>query len=267
MDRPETAIASGIFALVGGIFKLFTYSKDGEIKYIESTKKLDAATPNDCTIRPVHLSTILETENPVTLKLENINWIHVINKKYNVRATRHLTKQDVSVLNNKLSLLDTYSSKEYEHVKTETHSAPIKEVNGININNLIPRIANQYSTSTAVFQHCDTSKEEFGIFENLFGTSITSTPDSVTISSKPKLIGTEFRRTGILDNKQQYLIVGDFNGREFVINDNLTIERNTNIDTLINDKRSTRNALNFLSNSSFLIGGVLFAAYIIPSRL
>lgn len=266
-NKNGIAIASGLLGAVGVICKLVKCDTDEKIKFINTTTQLKNATPSDSTIRPVYLNTILKTDEPVILKLQDIKWFHVTDKIYNVHAIQHFTKQDLTIFNGKFTFLDTCKEKTYEHKKTVTQSAPLNKTNGIDISNLLPTITQKYAATTVKFKPKDLSCEDPGFFDNLFGTTITSTPNSTTISTKPKFVGTEYRRTGLPVDNSQYLIIGNFNGTQFIKDDNLMIERNKNIETVVDKLKTSSSIFGFAANSSFILSGLCLAGYIIQSRL
>ena len=82
MDKTTTSVISSTLAIAGLICKLMSHNKNQKIKFIESATELTDTENNKNEIKPCYLNTILETDSPITLKLQDIKWLYVKNKTY-----------------------------------------------------------------------------------------------------------------------------------------------------------------------------------------
>jgi len=74
---------------------------------------------------------------------------------------------------------------------------------------------------------------------------------------KPTFVGKLYKRSGLVNDNSLYLIIGNYNGKEFILNDNLIIERNKTIQNVIDSIENTSKITNYVSNGALLTSAFL----------
>lgn len=262
---------SGVFAVTGLIFKLVSLNTNKKLEFVRNATPLneDQIKDTNNTIKPIFLSTILQSDNPVILKYSNAEWIYVKNYIYNQHRTKRISKQDYKFASKTVTTVDTSEFDDLEHRKTKIYQALINKVCGIDICNLLPIIVNEYGTEIKV-QKPKENREDKTFLEKVYDSipqNVSVTETSCTIDMKPEYVGDVHKRHGILKDNSQYLIIGNFNGKEILTDDNLIIKRNKNINDVVTSLEFKKAVNNTAGNVSLVASAGFLVGCIIKSKL
>lgn len=269
-DNIISSIASGLFGLTGIILKYVTRETDQQIKFVESAINIEEAPKNNYSVRPCYVSTVLDTKEPITLKFSETKWLNVVNKVYHLHSTKTYSKKDFIIVNINFTTFGASNSTRLEHRKTECHTVELEEVHGIKLDNLLPVLVDKLGEEEVLLKHKDESNYNPGFFEKLYNNipqNVNVSDTSFTIDMKPTYVGDIHKRRGIKCDNSQYLVIGNFNGREFISDDKLIFRKNKNVNEVCDELENKKSTLNFLSNGSFVICGIILTRLFINSRL
>lgn len=264
------------FLIIGGIFKLISLEKKKQVKFIQSATNLnEVSKPKHQTIIPSILFTNLNPVLPITLKHDDkTSWICVNENVYFVHNCRQYKKQDHQMFNQQISTYEANEYKELQYITTNSHNTQIKLLNinnkCIDLNNLLPIISHKFEKSVETFQPRPQKQEEQGILNKLLSEiprNISNTENSLTIDMKPTFVGKLYKRSGLINDNSLYLIIGNYNGKEFIIDDNLTVERNKTVQNVTDSMENTLKITNYISNGALLTSAFFVARFMLKSRL